>query len=193
MLRLKEALEDAKDYAAHRAAFEGGDRREYALSRLDLEALVPVVEGKLPLVVTVNRASDIRAALRLGKEYGLKLILASVIEGWKVSGEIKAAGVPVLMDPMDNLPQSFEALGATLENAARLRKTGVTVAFMSGESHNARRDLGDRGALRHARAGQGSGRGDLGRRSAGGDERRRAGLHPRRRDAARHAAPAAPG
>jgi imidazolonepropionase-like amidohydrolase len=138
MLRLKEALEDAKDYAAHRAAFEGGDRREYALSRLDLEALVPVVEGKLPLVVSVDRASDIRAALRLAKDYRLKLILARVIEGWEVAGEIAAAKVPVLMDPMDNLPQSFEALGATLENAARMRKAGVTVAFMSGDSHNAR-------------------------------------------------------
>jgi imidazolonepropionase-like amidohydrolase len=138
MLRLKEALQDAKDYAAHRAAFEGGNRREYALSRLDLEALVPVVEGKLPLVVSVDRASDIRAALRLAEEYDLKLILARAAEGWRVAEEIAAAKVPVVVDPMENLPGSFEALGATLENAARLRKAGVTIALMSGESHNAR-------------------------------------------------------
>ena len=71
-----EALQDAKDYAANRAAFERGDRRDYALSRLDLEALLPVVRGELPLVVSVDRASDIRAVLRLAEEYGLKLILA---------------------------------------------------------------------------------------------------------------------
>ncbi len=138
ILRLREAFQDAKDYAANRKAFEAGDRREYALSRLDLEALLPVVRGELPLVVNVNRASDIEAALRLAKEYGLKLILSSVNEGWMVADQIAAARVPVLVSPLDNLPGSFENLGATLENAARLHKAGVTVAFMSGDAHNAR-------------------------------------------------------
>jgi imidazolonepropionase-like amidohydrolase len=138
ILRLREALQDAKDYAANRKAFETGERREYALSRLDLEALIPVVRGELPLVVNANRASDIEAALRLAKELGLKLILSSVNEGWMVADQIAAAKVPVLVSPLDNLPGSFENLGATLENAARLHKAGVTVAFMSGDAHNAR-------------------------------------------------------
>ncbi|HEX6902798.1 MAG TPA: amidohydrolase family protein [Thermoanaerobaculia bacterium] len=138
ILRLREALQDAKDYAANRKAFEAGDRREYALSRLDLEALIPVVRGEMPLVVSANRASDIEAALRLAKELSLKLILSSVNEGWMVADQIAAAKVPVLVSPLDNLPGSFENLGATLENAARLHKAGVTVAFMSGDAHNAR-------------------------------------------------------
>lgn len=138
ILRLREALQDAKDYAANRKAFEAGNRREYALSRLDLEALIPVVRGEMPLVVNVNRASDIEAALRLAKELSLKLILSSVNEGWMVADQIAAAKVPVLVSPLDNLPGSFENLGATLENAARLHKAGVTVAFMSGDAHNAR-------------------------------------------------------
>lgn len=138
MLRLREALQDALDYAANRKAFEQGDRREYALSRLDLEALVPVVRGELPLVVNVNRASDILAALRMAKEFNLKLILSGVTEGWVVAKEIAAAGVPVLLNPMENLPGSFELLGSTLENAARLHKAGVTFAFATGDAHNAR-------------------------------------------------------
>lgn len=138
ILRLREALEDAKDYAANRKAFEAGERREYALSRLDLEALIPVVRGELPLVVNAHRASDIEAALRLAKEYSLKLILSGVNEGWKVADQIVAAKVPVLVNPLNNLPGSFENLGATLENAARLHKAGVTVAFMSGDAHNSR-------------------------------------------------------
>ncbi len=138
MLRLREVLQDAADFAANRRAFETGDRREYSLSRLDLEALVPVVRGELPLVVTAHRASDIVAALRLAKELRLRLILAGVAEGWEVAGEIAAADVPVLVEPLDNLPSSFERLGATLANAARLRAAGVRVAFMNGDAHNAR-------------------------------------------------------
>jgi imidazolonepropionase-like amidohydrolase len=138
MLLLREALHDALDYAANRKAFEEGSRRAYSLSRLDLEALIPVARGELPLVVTVSSASDIESTLRLGRELHLKLILAGVEEGWKVAGEIAEARVPVLVDPLSDLPRSFEALGSTLENAARLRRAGVTVAFMTGDAHNAR-------------------------------------------------------
>jgi imidazolonepropionase-like amidohydrolase len=138
LLRLREALQDALDYAANRKAFEQGERREYALSRLDLEALVPVVKSELPLVVAVNRASDIESTLRLAKEFNLKLILAGVDEGWVVARQIAEAKVPVLVNPMENLPGSFETLGASLENAARLAKAGVTIAFMTGDAHNGR-------------------------------------------------------
>lgn len=138
ILRLREAFEDTLDFIANRKSFEQGERREYALSRLDLEALIPVVKGELPLVLRVQQASDIQAALRLAREYKLKLILAGASEGWMVAPELAAAKVPVLVNPLDNLPGSFELLGATLENAARLHKAGVTVAFMSTEAHNAR-------------------------------------------------------
>jgi imidazolonepropionase-like amidohydrolase len=137
-LLLREALQDARDYAAHREAFARGERREYALSRLDLEALVPVVEGELPLLVAADRASDLLAAVRLADEEGLRLVLAGAAEAWMVADALAAAGVPVLLAPLGNLPSSFEALGATLANAARLHAAGVPVAFMSGDSHNAR-------------------------------------------------------
>ncbi len=138
LARLREALDDAADYARHRADFERNGRRRYALPQLDLEALQPVLRGELPLVVTADRASDLEAALALAREHHLKLILAGATEGWMVAGEIAAAHVPVLLDPMANLPVAFERLGATLENAARLAKAGVAIAFMSGEAHNAR-------------------------------------------------------
>ncbi|HEY4561360.1 MAG TPA: amidohydrolase family protein [Thermoanaerobaculia bacterium] len=138
ILHLREAFEDARDYAANRKAFDQGDRRPYSLSRLDLEALIPVVKGQLPLVIAVERASDIEAALRLAKDFHLKLILSGAIEGWMVAGKIAEAKVPVLVNPLANLPGGFESLGATLENAARLHKAGVTVAFMTGDAHNSR-------------------------------------------------------
>ena len=146
MLRLREALEDAKDYAENRASFETGDRREYALSRLDLEALIPVVRGEVPMVISANRASDIEAALRLAKEYSLKLVLQGVSEGWQVADQLAAAKVPVIVNVLNNLPGNFETIGATLENAARLHKAGVTVTIGSGGAHTAhsiRQDAGN--------------------------------------------------
>ncbi|HEX7118703.1 MAG TPA: amidohydrolase family protein [Longimicrobiales bacterium] len=138
ILRLREIFQDVRDYAAHREAWASARRRDYALSRLDLEALVPVARGEVPLVLNVDRASDILVALRLGRELGVRLILTSVAEGWKVADAIAAAGVPVVINPLVNLPSRFEQLGATLENAARLEAAGVTVAFGTFDAHNSR-------------------------------------------------------
>jgi imidazolonepropionase-like amidohydrolase len=138
VLELREALRDALDYDANRAAYDRAQRRPYSLPRADLEALLPVARGERPLAVQVNRASDIEAVLALGRELKLRLILTDAAEGWEVAAEIAAAGVPVVINPLNNLPQSFETLGATLENAARLARAGVTVAFATGDSHNSR-------------------------------------------------------
>jgi imidazolonepropionase-like amidohydrolase len=137
ILRLREALQDARDYAANRKAYDQGDRREYRLSRLDLEAMQPVIRGELPLVLFVNRASDVQATLRMAKEEKLKVMLAGCGECWEVAEEIAAAKVPVFITPLNNLPTSFDVLGATLENAARLHKAGVTLSFMSTGAHEA--------------------------------------------------------
>ena len=137
ILRLREALQDARDYATNRRAYENAQRREYALSRLDLEALLPVVHGELPIVISVNRASDILAAVRVANEFKLRLIVSGAAEGWMVARELAAANVPVIVDPMVNIPR-MEALGITLENAARLHAAGVNVIFASFDSHNAR-------------------------------------------------------
>ncbi len=136
-LMLREALDDTQDYARNREAYNGGRRREYAMSRLDLEALMPVVRGTMPMVVLVHRASDIRAVLRVARDYNLQLILAGVLEGHEVADEIAAAGVPVIVNSMTNLP-TFESLSATYENAARLHAAGVTVVLASFDAANSR-------------------------------------------------------
>jgi imidazolonepropionase-like amidohydrolase len=137
LLRLREVLQDARDYAANRAAFDAGNRRAYALSRLDLEALVPVVRGTLPLNVTANRAADILSALRLARDANIRIILQGAAEGWMVAREIAQANVPVVINPLTNIP-TFDALGITFENASRLHSAGVTVVLASFDSHNSR-------------------------------------------------------
>lgn len=135
--QLREAIQDARDFAANRDAFAQGNRRDYALSRMDLEALVPVANGDIPIVLEVHRASDIQAALRLADDLELDLVLSGVQEGWTVATEIAAARVPVLVNPLVNLP-GFASLASTYENAARLHAAGVTLAIASFDSHNSR-------------------------------------------------------
>lgn len=137
-MRLREVLEDARAYARNRSDFERGSTREFAASRLDLQALQPVLQGRLPLVVEAHRAADLRTALRLADEYGFKLILLGASEGWMVADEIARARVPVIVKVLQNLPASFERLGSRYDNAALLRRAGVQVAITTADTHNAR-------------------------------------------------------
>ena len=137
MLRLREALQDAVDFDRNRAAWNAAQRRQYARGRLDLEALVPVVRGQLPLAINANRASDLLAALRLADEFHLKVVLMGAAEGWMVAEQLAARKVPVVVKPLTDIP-SFDALAATLENPARLSKAGVPLVLSSFDTHNAR-------------------------------------------------------
>lgn len=128
--RVREILDDARVYARRRADFERAQTRPFAASRLDLEALQPVLAGRLPLLVSVDKASDIQAAMRLAKEYDIRLAIAGGAEAWMVASELAAAKVPVLTGAMNNIPESFATLGTRQENAAMLRAAGVPVALI---------------------------------------------------------------
>lgn len=140
IVELRTTLADVRHFAAHRAAYDRGEGRPQRLSRVDLEALVPVVQGRMPLIVKVDRASDIREMIALAREEKLRIILDGAEEGWRVADEISAAKVAVIVDPLADLPRSFSELGATMENAARLHAAGVTIVIKtgSGAAHRAR-------------------------------------------------------
>jgi imidazolonepropionase-like amidohydrolase len=137
MLRLREALQDAVDFSKNRLAWNNAQRRPYARGRLDLEALGPVVRGELPLAINANRASDLLAAMRLADQFHLKLILMGAGEGWRVATELSAHNVPVVVKPLTDIP-TFDALGVTLENPARLAKANVALVLSTFDTHNAR-------------------------------------------------------
>lgn len=138
LVALRAIFADVRDFARRRAAFDRGETRDYLLSRADLEALIPAAEGRMPLLVSVNRASDIRDLLALAREERLRIIIEGAAEGWRVAPDIARAGVPVLLTPVENLPASFEALGATLQNARRLHEAGVRIAFQGNGNHRER-------------------------------------------------------
>lgn len=136
-LRLREVLDDARFWRDNRAAFDRGAARNLVASRLDLEALQPVLAGDMPFVVTADRASDIEAVLRIAADYDLDLVIRSGAEAWMVADQLAAAGVPVILRPLTNAPSSFARLGARFDNAALLRAAGVPVMLTSFETHRA--------------------------------------------------------
>jgi imidazolonepropionase-like amidohydrolase len=130
MLRLREVLDDARTYARRKADYERAQTRQFAASRADLEALIPVLEGRLPLMLDVDQSSEIESALKLARDYNLKLIISGGDEAWMVADKLAAAKVPVLTGAMNNIPMTFSRLGTRQENAALLRRAGVAVALI---------------------------------------------------------------
>ncbi len=137
-MMLRRAFDDARFYGAHRAQYDANAARPLSLPRIDLEALQPVLRGEQPLVVTVHRASDIETALRFAEEFRLKLVLAGASEAWLMREELAKAKVPVVIDPLEDLPGNFDRLRSRSDNAAILAGAGVTVVISSFSSHNAR-------------------------------------------------------
>jgi len=138
--QFRETLAEVRLYARNKSAYDRAGLRDLSLSRADLEALIPVANGTMPLIVTVHRAADILQVLRVAREEGVKVILDGAEEGWLVAADIAAAGVPVLLNPISNLPGSFETRAARMQNAAALNAAGVLIAIKGNEGsiHRAR-------------------------------------------------------
>ncbi|MFN3517137.1 MAG: amidohydrolase family protein [Novosphingobium sp.] len=124
---LTNALSEARELSASPT---GARRDDVLLSRRDAQALIPVVSGRQPLFVRAERAADIRMVLSLKKDFpAVRLVIVGASEGWLVAGDLARAGVPVLATPLNNLPDSFEQLGATHSNVGRMKAAGVNVAL----------------------------------------------------------------
>lgn len=134
---LRDALAQAQDYRRNPAAFDGRGR-DALLKRGDAAALLRVLDGTVPLLVHVERASDIRSVLGLRRDYpAVKLVLLGVTEGWMVAGEIAAARVPVIAAALADLPASFEMVAATESNVGRMRAAGVSVGLSTINANDA--------------------------------------------------------
>jgi N-acyl-D-aspartate/D-glutamate deacylase len=93
------------------------------------------------IAFSVDRAIDIRQVLAFAQKHGARPIIVGGAQAWQVAGTLAQARVPVVLDPLVDLPDSFDRLGATLENAARLHEAGVRIAFtnLNDGTHNARK------------------------------------------------------
>ena len=106
-------------------------------SNRDLVALKKVINKEIPLVVRANRASDILALIKLAERRDINLIINGAEEGWRVSRQLAEAEIPVILQPIDNIPNSFNELGSRLDNASLLHESGVKILIGAHETHNA--------------------------------------------------------
>ncbi len=131
---IREALLQAKQYQEKWDKWkkDGSDASKTPSLDTKLAALAPVVAGKVPAVFNVYRADDIDTAIRIGTEFHLKYMLASVTEGYLIRNRIHQAGVPCLVGAVMQPLEDLETSNATYENAALLQQAGVPVAIMTG-------------------------------------------------------------
>jgi len=126
MRQFRAALDDAGAYPAR---FKGPDDGD-ALSRQDAAALFAAARGRMPLLVHANRAIDLLNIIQLKKDYGsLDIIIIGAAEGWKVADQLAEAKIKVMVDPLDNLPGSFDMVEARLDNVNFLDEAGVDYAI----------------------------------------------------------------
>lgn len=134
--RLRELLDDARLYGRQRSAFDRRMLREMRVSRLDLERMQDALARRIPVVFRVSRAADILRVLELARLNNLRAILAGAEEAWMVADRIAAAQVPVILQPLTNLPSGFARLGSRYDNAALLQRAGVRVIITTAGAHN---------------------------------------------------------
>jgi len=128
------------DNYADMTQFMLGTTNEYKFTKRDIKAINRVLNREMPLVVRVSKATDILNVLKFADNQQVDLILWGAAEAHMVADEIARAGVPVILDPLDNIPGSFDSLNATYENVIRLNAAGVEMAFYYAQgagAHNA--------------------------------------------------------
>jgi imidazolonepropionase-like amidohydrolase len=136
----RRALEDALLFDEDPEAYASSDHHN-RLSVEDARGLAPAATGEQLLLVEVHGKSDIRRVLGLLETYDLDLVLVGASEAYRLAAEIEEAGVPVIVNPLGNLPSSFEQMGSTMRAAPLLVEAGVSVAFYdtgTGYTHNVR-------------------------------------------------------
>jgi imidazolonepropionase-like amidohydrolase len=105
-------------------------------SSRDIIALKRVLSREIPLVVRADRASDILFLINFSIDKNIRLIVRGGSEAWMVAKQLAKTNTPVILEPINNLPGSFNQLGARLDNAFMLNKAGVKILIASHETHN---------------------------------------------------------
>lgn len=139
--QLNDIWDEALLYARIDSAYAADSKRnsipEY---NPEIRALIPVVRGEMTLLVSVNRAADIQAALKWLKSRNIdRAILAGVAEGWRVADEIAESGYPAIVGPVLSIPtRESDRYDKAYANAGLLHAAGVKIAIRTSETENVR-------------------------------------------------------
>jgi imidazolonepropionase-like amidohydrolase len=137
-----EDLDEAARFLRDQRQYNSNKARPFSLSTRELRALGRVIKGERLLVVHVDRAADIRKVVTSFERFeDVKLIIAGGVEAWRLAPMLAERSIPVLLNVLDNVPESFDRLGARLDSATILDKAGVPIAFMSTTPYSEFRSL----------------------------------------------------
>jgi imidazolonepropionase-like amidohydrolase len=132
---LQEIMKQARYYQKRKDAAKKNSRLHLPEFDEKLEFLLPVVNGKLPVMISVFADKDIKAAIKFVKDEKLKAIFFGATEGWKVAEDIKKSGIPVVFNSLNSVPTKWEdGYDAYYRNPGVLAKAGVKFAFSSGSA-----------------------------------------------------------
>lgn len=112
----------------------GGDKEKLPPRDLAMEALIEVLEGRRTVQFHTHRQDDILTVLRLSKEFGFRVVLQHVSEGWRVAEEIAKAGAPCSIINVDAPGGKVEAINMSHTNGAVLDRAGALVGFHTDDS-----------------------------------------------------------
>ena len=102
----------------------------------DIHALYKLANTDLPLIIESNRASDILKLIDLKNKYNLNLVIMGAQEASLVVEQLKDSDIPLIVNPINNIPNSFDELASNINASARLEDAGITLMFNAPRDHN---------------------------------------------------------
>ena len=149
--QLRQTFLDAQDYAQHWADYEkkksetaqkpdDKDKKTPTAPKRDLklEALLPYLQGKKPIVLAAEEANDLQTAVSLAREFNLKFVLDHISKSQSILDYVAGLKVPVIVGPIYEDPKPYERYDAVYSLPAQLYKRGVKIVFASFDAHNVR-------------------------------------------------------
>lgn len=137
MLMLKDSIIKAKNYHKSRSQIMRGGYFDFGnYTPRDLEAILRLIGREIPLIIRVNRARDMLRMIRFSNENKIEIIFSGAKEAWRIADKIAIESIPVILDPMDNIPSSFDSIAARMDNAVILNNAGVKLLITSQVTHN---------------------------------------------------------
>ncbi len=131
--KLREMLFAARDYLARKEA-AGNDITKQPKYDMKMEALVPVLKGEIPLKAHAHRADDICTAIRIAKEFGVKMTLEHCTEGHLIPDVVAASGFPAAVGPTLTGASKIELVNKSFETPKVLSEAGVQVSIITDNS-----------------------------------------------------------
>jgi imidazolonepropionase-like amidohydrolase len=140
--KIKDYLGEARRYLQLKALSSADPKIQPPVYNAKYEALAPVFDGSLPVILSVEKAKDIELAIKFVKDEKIKAIFRGCAQGFKVADKIKASGIPVIIDSLYQGPAEPEdGYDAPYRNVVELAKAGITILFSSGDDPSAGKDL----------------------------------------------------